>query len=234
MNFKTINCILFISLFILLVACNKEKLDSSVTQSNDKKPYLGIVYDANYLKELLKDKEIGSSKNYTFAGIVFKNIVEKKFTLEALYFDSHKSDAFCSDPIENFTNLDKQYILISPDNSLVIPENQNLTKNKSALQYWEVFNTPQNSHMKPFVFFGKRELEILLSGDVESITFSGAQINHGLGLRDSKVTAVDPNNPTTYPTLKAESNLKNKNNNEFIPNTVLALPCPPLWADGGE
>ena len=89
---------------------------------------------------------------------------------------------------------------------------------------------PENRGMKPFLFFGKSDLELLLSGDVENVTISGAQINYGSGLRDVTTEAVDLENLTSYPTLKAESNLGNNNNNEYIPNVKLGQPCPPLWS----
>lgn len=227
---RNVLCVLFAALF--LVACTeKESEELNEAQTKLAKPLLGVVYDADYLRKLLVQKENESLENYTLGGFVFKNIVEKEFTLEAHYFSSAKADAFCSEPI---ANSNRHFVSISnnQENAVLTAGQQELIKKRSSVEFWDVLNKPENSHMKPFAFFSKSALELLLSGNVESVTFSGAQINYGGGLRDATTVAVDLESPTVYPTLKAESNLGNNNNNEYITNFVFGLPCPPQWSDG--
>lgn len=224
---RNVLCVLFAALF--LVACTKKETEElNEVQKKLAKPLLGVVYDADYLRKLIVQKENESLENYTLGGFIFKNIVEKEFTLEAHYFNSAKADAFCSDPIAN-SNRHFVSISNSQENVVLTAGQQELIKKRSSVEFWDVMSKPENSHMKPFAFFSKSALELLLSGDVESVTFSGAQINYGGAIRDAAAEAVDLENPTSYPTLKAESNLGNNNNDEYIPNVALATPCPTLW-----
>jgi len=237
MNFKKESYIIVILITALFTTCNYKKLEQSkndtiLKERIDNNSSLGIVYDANYLRSLLTDKEKESPKNYKLAGLVFKNIVEKEFALEVLYYSSSDNNAFCSEPISNLDLESKYYASISNDNEDIIQlENQNLIKQKSNLKFWDIMGHPKNNHMKPFVYFSKNDLELLLAGDVESITFSGAQINYDVGIRNFEVEAVNINEPTAYPTMKAERKKGNSNNNEYIPNVVLGQPCPPLWSN---
>lgn len=238
MSFKNENYMLLYVLFLILVACNKENIDSPVVLSDDNNPKLGIVYDADYLRKILIEKHNESQENYTLGGLVFKNIVENEFTLEALYFNSSKPDAFCSDPIENPIRTKKYFVSISndtlTDEGLIFSETQqNLIKQEAKLEYWDVMSNPQNRNINPFVFFSKSSLELILSGNVKKVTFTGAQINYGSGIRNTTIDAVDNRNPSSYPTLKAESNLDNNNKDKYIPNVAIAIPCPTLWPEEG-
>lgn len=237
MSIKKKDYIIVILTTTLIMACNYNKLEQSkkntiLNKKIDNYSNLGVVYDAEYLRNLLKDREKDSPKDYELVGIVFKNIVEKEFTLQVLYFSVTKSNAFCSEQINKTTEGEKYYASILHSNIEAITEPQNIIKQKSNLKFWDIMNSSKNSHLNPFIFFSKNELELLLSGEgVTSITFSGAQVNYDIGVRNYAKHAVDIDNNTEYPTLKAESNFKTGNSNKYFPNVVIGLPCPPMWGD---
>lgn len=201
-------------------------------------PKLGVIYDVESLKAALNSKPL--KKGYVSVGLIFKEIVEKELVLETLYFSNSKEDAFSSKPL--ISNKIKKFIsskknlngktdsTFNYDSS----EGQMRIKNESSFQFWEVMNNLGNGSMKPLVYFSRNDLELLFAGEVKTITFSGAQIDYGIGLRNFEEEALDSENKSAYPTLKAESNLNNNKEGPLIPNVALALPCPPIWEEDDD
>lgn len=216
-------------------------------------PNLGIVYTSNFLKKALETKPtlkditqklVDGTKpkikvgNYTLVGLLFKKIVEKEFKVEALFFNKRATDAFTSVVLEQTTlpsfisddnvSTGKQLKIDQLEESK--SEDQSRIRSESRLQFWDVMNRPENSHISPFVYFSRNQLELLLSG-AEHLVFSGAKIDYGVGRHNFEEQAVDPRNKSAYPTLKAECNLERKNKDQYIPNVALAIPCPTMWPD---
>jgi len=196
-------------------------------------PKLGIVYSSQFLKEALETKPKESSKNYVLVGLLFKKIVEKDFKIEALFFNNKMADTFNSEEIEEnhlieyLSNMAEK----TENNGSSARMDQSSLKKLSKIEFWEeeTGKLKENEASGPFVFFSKNSIELLIAGDVQKVSFSGAKINYGTGIRAFKKPGFK--GITSYPTLKAESNLGNSNDNEYIPNVILGLPCPPLWSD---
>lgn len=195
---------------------------------------LGVVFKARYLKSALEAPP--PAENYVSVGLILKEVVEEKLSVETLYFNK-KDSAFSIRHPERMrariyvSNKAKLKKLDEANFENVSEEDQKKIKDESAFQFWNVMNEPANSHMKPLVYFSRDDLELLLASNVKTVTFSGAQVNYGIGLRDFEEEAVDEENKSTYPTLKGESNLRNDKEGDLIPNVSLALPCPPIWED---
>lgn len=221
---------------------------NSVTETKVVSPNLGIVYTSNFLKKALETKpKLTDSTNpkikvgnYTLVGLLIKKIVEKEFRVEALFFNKRATDAFTSVVLEQTTlpsfisdeNVSTGKKLKIDQLETSKSEDQSRIRSKSRLQFWDVMNRPENSHISPFVYFSRNQLELLLSG-AKHLVFSGAKIDYGVGRHDFEAQAVDSRNKSAYPTLKAECNLERKNKDQYIPNVALAIPCPTLWPEEG-
>jgi len=211
-------------------------MNADSTVSNVSSPNLGIVYSAQFLKDALETKPKDSSKNYVLVGLLIKKIVEKEFKIEALFFNNDLVDTFNSkeiqqsDLIEYVSNIEKK----ADSNGSGVRTDQNSLKKFSKIEFWgdETDKVLQNEVSGPFVFFSKNSIELLIAGDVQRVSFSGAKIDYGKGIREFEKPGFV--GVTSYPTLKAESNLGNSNDNEYIPNVILGLPCPPYWSDDGD
>lgn len=202
---------------------------------------LGVVYSANFIKKSLRNRIPGDG--YVPVGLLLKAIKSKELLVETLLYNKRTKNVisrepdFSSEPI--LQNETGKYIsskagtktLPEPDMVSNLPDEQARIKDSSVFQFWEVMYDNQNNHLKPLVYFSRNDLELLLMGDVEEVTFSGAQIHYGIGLRDFEAEQVDNENKSAYPTLKVESNLDNEKEGELIPNVAIALPCPPVWED---
>lgn len=199
-------------------------------------PKLGITYTTDFLKKALATKPTNSSKKYVLVGLLFKKIVEKEFKVEALFFNNEMVDTFNSEEIEEsdlieyLSNMEEKI----ENNGSTARMDQSRLKKLSKVEFWEeeTDSNKKNEASGPFVFFSKNCIELLIAGDVKKVSFSGAKINYGNGIREFRKPGTK--GVTSYPTLKAESNLGHSTSNEYIPNVILGLPCPPLWSDDGE
>lgn len=196
-------------------------------------PKLGITYSTDFLKDALETKPTIPSKNYVLVGLLFKKIVEKEFKIEALFFNNQMAETFNSEEIEESdlieyeSNMEEK----AENNGSTARVNKSNLKKLSKVEFWGE-ETSGNKNSGPFVFFSKNSIELLIAGDVEKVSFSGAKIDYGNGIREFRKQGTK--GITSYPTLKAESNLGHSNKNKYIPNVILGLPCPPYWSDDGD
>lgn len=192
------------------------------------------VEDKENIKETLKndsEDKIETVKKYECIGLLFRGVLENNVSIEALLFNNHNYKPFKTIPLKNDT---ENPIYMANDNkSLHLKKSTVDTKQlqvKQRMQFWDAMELQRNQKDGPFVYFGKHTLQLLITGDVATVTFSGAMVDYGIGIRD--YASPTNGNSTAYPTLKAEVDLDSENSNQYIPTVALGLPCPPQWSDG--
>lgn len=197
---------------------------------------VGVTYTKQFIKKGIATKYTNSENNeqlkkYECIGLLFRGIAENNFSVDALLFNNQNLKPFETIPVikdtENPIYVDNEIESFQLTKSIANMKNLSVKKN---VQFWDSIEKQRKQNDGPFVYFGKHTLELLTTGDVATVTFSGAKVNYGIGIRN--YASVTNENSTTYPTLKAEVNLDSKNNNQYIPTVALGLPCPPQWSDG--
>lgn len=168
---------------------------------------------------------------YTCIGLLFRGMVENNFTVDALLFSNKKNMPFHTIPLKN--DLENPIYIANENGSLhlrKVSSQLNEKKENHRVQFWDAIKQQPTKNKGPFVYFGKHTLGLLTTGDVKTVSFSGATVNYGIGIRNYRSVANE--NSTIYPTLKAEVDIDTTNKNQYIPTAALGLPCPPQWSDG--